>query len=64
MWGGRNQPKEDDNRKRPNRRIISKIEASQDGSPYVYVTFSDPGDYKGEAKAAKSFWSKREAFLW
>ena len=25
--------------------IISKIEASQDGSPYVYVTFSDPSDY-------------------
>jgi hypothetical protein len=26
--------------------VISKIEASQDGSPYVYVTFSDPNDYK------------------
>ena len=45
--------------------IISKIEASQDGSPYVYVTFSDPSDYKpGAESTAKSFWSKREAFLW
>jgi hypothetical protein len=30
--------------------IISKIDASQDGSPYVYVTFSDPGDYKPGAE--------------
>jgi len=27
--------------------IISRIEASQDGSPYVYVAISDPNDYKG-----------------
>src|SRR5947209_20044205 len=26
--------------------IISKIEASQDGTPYIYVTFSDVNDYK------------------
>ena len=26
--------------------IVSRIEASQDGSPYVYITFSDPNDYK------------------
>jgi hypothetical protein len=26
--------------------IISKIEASQDGTPYIYVTFSDANDYK------------------
>jgi len=26
--------------------IASKIEASQDASPYVYVSFSDPSDYK------------------
>src|SRR5690242_18559289 len=26
--------------------IVDRIEASQDGSPYVYVTFSDPKDYK------------------
>jgi hypothetical protein len=36
--------------------VVSKIEASQDGSPYVYVTFTDPhepkspsGDGSGEA---------------
>ena len=32
--------------------IISRIEASQDGSPYVYVTFSDPNDYKPGAGMA------------
>jgi hypothetical protein len=26
--------------------VISIIEASQDGSPYVYITFADPNDYK------------------
>jgi hypothetical protein len=26
--------------------IVSKIEASQDGAPYIYITFSDPNDYK------------------
>lgn len=26
--------------------IVARIEASQDGSPYVYVTFNDPKDYK------------------
>ncbi|MDW0314159.1 MAG: hypothetical protein QN716_02180 [Nitrososphaeraceae archaeon] len=26
--------------------IVSKIEASQDGSPYVYVTFTDPHEPK------------------
>jgi hypothetical protein len=26
--------------------IISRIEASQDGSPYIYITFSDANDYK------------------
>jgi hypothetical protein len=30
--------------------IITKIEASQDGSPYVYITFSDPNDYKPGAE--------------
>ena len=36
--------------------IISRIEASQDGSPYVYVTFSDPNDYKpGAEKAPNPF---------
>jgi hypothetical protein len=26
--------------------IISRIEASQDGAPYVYVAINDPNDYK------------------
>jgi hypothetical protein len=26
--------------------IVSTIQASQDGSPYVYVTFNDPKEYK------------------
>jgi hypothetical protein len=26
--------------------IISRIEASQDGSPYIYIRFTDPNDYK------------------
>src|SRR5438477_13103090 len=29
---------------------ISRIEASQDGSPYVYVTLNDPNDYKAVAE--------------
>jgi hypothetical protein len=29
---------------------LSRIEASQDGSPYVYVTFADPNDYKPGAE--------------
>ena len=30
--------------------VISRIEASQDGSPYVYVTLTDPDDYKAGAE--------------
>ena len=40
--------------------VISRIEASQDGSPYVYVTFSDPNDYKPGAE--KSFGMNMMAF--
>jgi hypothetical protein len=29
--------------------IVSKIEASQDGSPYVYVAFTDPNEPKSTA---------------
>ncbi len=29
---------------------ISRIEASQGGSPYVYVTLTDPNDYKVSAE--------------
>jgi hypothetical protein len=28
--------------------VVAKIEASTDGSPYVYVTFNDPKEYKPE----------------
>jgi hypothetical protein len=35
-----------DNSKMKKDFIISKIEASQDGTPYIYVTFSDSNDYK------------------
>ena len=26
--------------------IVSRIEASQDGSPYVFVTYANPNDFK------------------
>jgi hypothetical protein len=43
--------------------IISKIEASQDGSPYVYVTFSDQNDYKpGSEKQQNPFGGNMMAF--
>ena len=31
--------------------IVARIEASQDGSPYVYVTFNDPKEYKPDRPA-------------
>ncbi|MGB7957091.1 MAG: hypothetical protein WCF23_24215 [Candidatus Nitrosopolaris sp.] len=43
--------------------IISRIEASQDGSPYVYVTFSDANDYKpGAEKPQNPFGPNMMAF--
>ena len=43
--------------------VISRIEASQDGSPYVYVTFSDPNDYKpGAEKPQNPFGMNMMAF--
>jgi hypothetical protein len=43
--------------------IVSRIEASQDGSPYVYVTFSDPNDYKpGAEKPQNPFGLNMMAF--
>ena len=35
--------------------IVSRIEASQDGQPYVYVTYTNPNDYKAGADRAPSF---------
>ena len=43
--------------------IISKIEASQDGTPYIYVTFSDVNDYKvGGGKQQNPFGPNMMAF--
>jgi hypothetical protein len=43
--------------------IISRIEASQDGSPYVYVAISDPNDYKaGSEKLQNPFGPNMMAF--
>ena len=43
--------------------VISRIEASQDGSPYVYVTFVDPNDYKpGAEKPQNPFGPNMMAF--
>jgi hypothetical protein len=36
--------------------VISRIEASQDGSPYVYVTLTDPNDYKAGAEKPQNPW--------
>jgi hypothetical protein len=43
--------------------VISRIEASQDGSPYVYVTFADPNDYNlGAEKPQNPFGPNMMAF--
>ena len=43
--------------------IVSKIEATQDGSPYVYIGFTDPADNKsGEAKQLNPFSPKTMGF--
>lgn len=35
--------------------IVARIEGSQDGSPYVYVTFNDPKDYKPSERQQNPF---------
>jgi hypothetical protein len=35
--------------------IVSRIEASQDGSPYVYVTYFNPNDFKAGADRSPPF---------
>jgi hypothetical protein len=35
--------------------IVSRIEASQDGSPYVYVTYSNHNDFKAGAERGPQF---------
>ncbi len=42
--------------------VVAKIEASQDGSPYVYVTFSDPKEYKADKPNMNPFGSNVAAF--
>jgi hypothetical protein len=43
--------------------IISRIEASQDGAPYVHVAISDPNDYKqGGEKQQNPFGPNMMAF--
>ena len=37
--------------------IVARIEASQDGSPYVYVTFNDPKEYKPDRPSTNPFGS-------
>jgi hypothetical protein len=40
--------------------IVSKIEASQDGSPYVFVTFTDPDSRGGDSSPQSSFSSPED----
>ena len=43
--------------------VISRIEASQDGAPYVYVAISDPNDYRqGGEKQQNPFGPNMMAF--
>jgi hypothetical protein len=43
--------------------IVTKIEAAQDGSRYVYIGLIDPNDYKsGEAKQLNPFGPRMMAF--
>jgi hypothetical protein len=40
--------------------IVSKIEASQDGSPYVFVTFADPDSRARDSSSQSSFSSPED----
>jgi len=42
--------------------IVAKIEASSDGSPYVYATFNDPKEYKPDRPNMNPFGSNVTAF--
>jgi hypothetical protein len=35
--------------------VVSRIEASQDGSPYVYVTYANPNEFKAGADRSPPF---------
>jgi type IV secretory pathway TrbL component len=40
--------------------IVSKIEAAQDGSPYVFVSFTDPDSKGGNSSSQSSFSSPED----
>jgi hypothetical protein len=40
--------------------IVSKLEAPQDGSPYVFVTFTDPDSKGGDGSSQSSFSSPED----
>ena len=43
--------------------VISRIEASQDGAPYVYIALNDPNDFKpGAEKQQNPFGPNMMAF--
>jgi hypothetical protein len=42
--------------------VVARIETSHDGSPYVYVTFNDPKEYKPGEKQQNPFDSNSMAF--
>ena len=43
--------------------VISRIEASQDGAPYVYIALNDPNDFKpGAEKSQNPFGPNMMAF--
>lgn len=42
--------------------IVARIEASQDGGPYVYVTFNDPKEYKPDKANMNPFGSNMASF--
>jgi hypothetical protein len=43
--------------------VISRIEASQDGAPYVYIALNDPNDFKpGSEKSQNPFGPNMMAF--
>ena len=42
--------------------VVAKIEGSSDGSPYVYVTFNDPKEYKPDRANTNPFGSNVAAF--
>ncbi len=35
--------------------VVSKIEASQDGQPYVFITYANPNDFKAGADRGPQF---------